>query len=152
MHPRRRPCISFESPIMQLRDFTTGVVETLTAATTIEQAAKTMRERDLGWMPVEDADQVVGVVTDRDIVVRGVASALDPKTPIREIMTKSVLSCNIDDDVDDACDLMQREQVRRLVVLDDDGKLAGVVALADIARRGDDDQSADVLQRVSEPE
>lgn len=137
---------------MQLRDITTDSVETLTPTTTLEDAAKMMRERDLGWMPVEDADKVVGIVTDRDIVIRAIASSLDPKTTtVREVMTKNVLSCNIGDDVDDACDLMEREQVRRLVVLDDDGALAGVVTLADLAQRGDEDHSVEVLQRVSEP-
>lgn len=137
---------------MQLKDIATSVVETLTPTHTLQEAAKAMQEHDLGWMPVEDEDQVVGIITDRDIVIRAVADALDPKTTaVGEIMSKNVHSCNIDDDVDDACDLMEQEQVRRLVVLDDDGKIVGVVSLADIAQRGDDDQSADVLQRVSEP-
>ena len=137
---------------MQLRDIITDSVDTLTPTTTLEDAAKMMRERDLGWMPVEEADKVIGIVTDRDIVIRAIASSLDPKTTaVGQVMTKNVLSCNIDDDVDDACELMEREQVRRLVVLDDDGALAGVVSLADLAHRSDEDHSAEVLQRVSEP-
>ena len=137
---------------MQLRDIITDSVDTLTPTTTLEDAAKMMRERDLGWMPVEEADKVIGIVTDRDIVIRAIASSLYPKTTaLGQVMTKNVLSCNIDDDIDDACELMEREQVRRLVVLDDDGALAGVVSLADLAHRGDEDHSVEVLQRVSEP-
>ena len=137
---------------MQLRDISTESVQTLTPITTLQEAATVMRERDLGWMPVEESDKVVGIVTDRDIVIRGVASALDMKTTaVREVMTKNIVSCNAGDDVEDACELMEREQVRRLCVLDDDGRLVGVVSLADLAQRGDDDKSAEVLQAVSEP-
>jgi CBS domain-containing protein len=137
---------------MKLRDITTDAVETLTPITSLADAATAMRDRDLGWMPVEEGGKVVGIVTDRDIVVRGIACGMKPADgTVREVMTKNVLSCNVDDDVDDAAELMQREQVRRLVVLDGNGRLAGVVSLADLARKGDDEQSAEVLEQVTQP-
>lgn len=137
---------------MKLKDITTDVVQTLAPATTLADAATAMRDGDLGWMPVKEGDKVIGIVTDRDIVVRGLATGMQPKTStVRDVMSKEVLSCNADDSVDDAAELMQREQVRRLVVLDDNGRLAGVVSLADLARKGDDDQSAEVLEQVTQP-
>ena len=137
---------------MKLKDITTAAVQTLAPATTLADAAITMRDRDLGWMPVEEGGKVIGIITDRDIVIRGIANGMQPKTnTVREVMTKNVLSCNIGDSIDVAANLMQREQVRRLVVLDNDGKLAGVVSLADLAREGDDDQSAEVLEQVTQP-
>src|SRR2546423_549268 len=76
----------FEEAIMKLKDITTDPVRTLAPTTTLHDAAQTMRDRDLGWMPVVERDKVVGIVTDRDLVIRGVASGMQPKTnTVREV-------------------------------------------------------------------
>ena len=137
---------------MRLNDITTDVVETLEPTQTLEAAVQLMRDRDIGWMPVLEKEKIVGVVTDRDIVIRGVASGMQPKTnTVGEVMTKNVLSCDIEDAAEDAARLMEREQVRRLVVTDRIGRLVGVVSLADFARSGDEERSSEVLERVTQP-
>ena len=136
---------------MELKDIITDNVETVAPQASLQEAATTMLTRDLGWMPVEENGKIVGVITDRDIVIRGVATGMDPETgTVEEVMTREVFSCSIDDSFEDACALMEDEQVRRLVVLDEDEGLVGIISLADIALQGGD-ESAGVLKRVSEP-
>lgn len=137
---------------MELKDLITDNVETVSPHTSLQEAAKTMLARDLGFLPVEDDGHVVGVVTDRDIVIRGVATGMDAaKGKIEDVMTREVFSCAIGDSVEDACALMEDEQVRRLVVLDEHEALVGIVSLADIALQTRGDESAEILKRVSEP-
>ena len=137
---------------MDLKDIITDTVETISPDSSLQDAANAMLTRDLGWLPVSDDGKIVGIVTDRDIAIRGVAAGLDPKTSsVEDVMTREVFSCNIDDSIEDACALMEDEQVRRLVVLDDDEQLVGIVSLADIALQTRGAESADVLKRVSEP-
>ena len=103
-------------------------------------------------LPVEEEGKIIGVITDRDIAIRGVAAGLDTKkTMVQDVMTREVFSCSSDDSVEDACTLMEEEQVRRLVVLDDDDQLVGIVSLADIAMQTRGTQSAEVLKKVTEP-
>ena len=137
---------------MQLKDIITDTVETISPDSSLQDAAKAMLTHDLGWLPVADAGKVVGVVTDRDITIRGVAAGLDAKTSaVQDVMSREVFSCSPDDTIEDACAMMEDEQVRRLVVLDDDEKLIGIVSLADIALQTRGGESAAVLKRVSEP-
>ena len=137
---------------MQLKEILTSPVETVGPESTLLDAAKTMLVRDLGWLPVEDDGKVIGIITDRDIAIRGVAAGLDSKkTMVREVMSRDVFSCQSDATVEDACTLMEEEQVRRLVVLDEDEELIGIVSLADIAAQTRGGQSAEVLKKVTEP-
>lgn len=136
---------------MELKEIITDSVETIGPNATLQDAAKAMLARDLGWLPVTDGGKVVGIVTDRDIAIRGVATGKDGKSAVEDVMTREVFSCNVEDSVEDACSLMEDEQVRRLVVLDDDEQLVGIVSLADIALQTRGAQSAEVLKRVSEP-
>ena len=137
---------------MQLKDIITDNVETISPDSSLQDAAKAMLTHDLGWLPVADSGKVVGVVTDRDITIRGVAAGLDAKTSaVQDVMSREVFSCSPDDTIEDACAMMEDEQVRRLVVLDDDEKLIGIVSLADIALQTRGGESAAVLKRVSEP-
>ena len=137
---------------MQLKDIITDNVETISPDSSLQDAAKAMLTHDLGWLPVADAGKVVGVVTDRDITIRGVAAGLDAKTSaVQDVMSREVFSCSPDDTIEDACAMMEDEQVRRLVVLDDDETLIGIVSLADIALQTRGGESAEVLKRVSEP-
>jgi CBS domain-containing protein len=104
-------------------------------------------------LPVCDGEQLVGMVTDRDITVRATAAGKDPRTAtVREVMSKDVLYCFDDQDVSEAARLMESQQVRRVPVLDHSRRLVGIVSLGDVATTTRDDRlSGEVLERVSEP-
>lgn len=126
---------------MKIEEAMTSSVDTITSGATITQAAEEMKKIDSGFLPVTDADQkrLVGVTTDRDLVVRCIAEGKNPdSTPVDEAMSDKVLYCFSDDDVESAAKNMAEQQVYRLVVLDDrDSKnLVGVVSLGDLRRTG----------------
>lgn len=111
--------------------------------TTIENAAKKMLELDCGFLPIGGGNRLEGVITDRDIVLRAIANGRSPQaTLVTEVQTTSVLYCFEDDDIEDAADRMQEEQVYRLVVLDNerDRNLRGIITLGDIARQTHNEQ------------
>jgi CBS domain-containing protein len=101
---------------------------------TIASVARQMADNDIGFMPVGDNDRLVGMITDRDIVVRGVADGLDPQARVADVMTTDVKYCFEDDEVDDVARNMGDIQVRRLPVVNRDKRLVGIVSLADAAR------------------
>ena len=137
---------------MQLKEIITSPAHTVPPDCTLFDAAKTMMSRDLGWLPVADSGKVVGIITDRDITIRGVAGGLDArKTKVEDVMSKDVFCCSIDGTVEDAANMMEDEQVRRLVVVDENEKIAGVVSLADLALDTREETSAEVLKEVSKP-
>jgi len=119
----------------------------------VKEAAALLKAYDIGSVPVCVDQKVVGVLTDRDITVRATAEGLDPlSTPVEEVMTHEVLSCQETDDVADAALKMQMLQVRRLIVLDEQGDLAGIVSLGDIALQSRDESLVGrTLERVSTP-
>ncbi len=139
---------------MKIRDLMTPDVETVWPDDTLQDAAMKMKDRDVGPLPVCDRDRIVGIVTDRDITVRGVAKGFDPKSArVREVMSHPVVFCYEDDDEEDAARLMQEQQVRRIVVVDDGERLVGIVSLGDLAAETVDPlRIAEVLQEVSEPQ
>ena len=138
---------------MKLKDIMTREVEVVRPNDSLKDAAQKMRIRDVGFLPVCDGDQVLGVVTDRDIIIRSTAEGTNPNTSLgRDFITAPVVYCFDDQDVDEAAKLMEEHQIRRVIVLDHDDKhLVGVVSLGDIARSGTQKSSAEVLQSVSEP-
>ena len=138
---------------MKLKEIMTKEVETVHPENTLQEAAQKMRVRDIGFLPVCEGDQFVGVLTDRDIVLRTTAEGMDPNTIIgRDLMTSPVIYCFEDQDVQEAARLMEEHQVRRVVVLSrEEDRLAGVVSLGDISRSAAKETSAEVLQSVSEP-
>jgi CBS domain-containing protein len=137
---------------MQLKEIISSPVHSVTPDQSLFEAAKTMMTRDLGWLPVTDEGKVVGIITDRDITVRGVAGGLDAKkTKVEDVMSRDVYACSIDGTVEDACNMMEDEQVRRLVVVDDDEMLTGVISLADVSQQAREAQSGEVLKKVTEP-
>ena len=93
---------------------------------------------DAGSIPVTDGDRLIGMITDRDIAVRGVAKGYGPDTPVRELMTDDVICARIDDDIEDVASKMSEAQVRRLPVIDEDERLCGIVSLGDLSREADD--------------
>jgi CBS domain-containing protein len=118
---------------MNVSEVMTAQVVTATPRDTVRQVARTMAQIESGAVPVVDDGKVVGLITDRDIVIRVVAEGGSLDTPVADVMTSGVETCREDDNVADAVGKMGSKQIRRLVVLDEQGKLAGIVSLGDIA-------------------
>ena len=139
---------------MKLSHIMTGGIETIPPQATLAEAAKKMASQDIGSLPVcAERRRVVGIITDRDITVRAVARGMDPNhTRVEDVMTRDVLSCSSDADVEDACQLMEQRQVRRLLVTDGNDVPVGIVSLGDIALCLRESQSGEVLRKVSEPD
>ena len=135
---------------MQVSEIMTDDVRVLSPNDSILKAACKMRDQDIGSLPVVSGDKPIGYVTDRDLVVRGLAAGLDPGTSVRQIMSEELVCCS-EDLVDDAAETMAKHQVRRLPVLTKDGRLCGIISLGDIATRGSDDAAEEALAEISEP-
>jgi CBS domain-containing protein len=118
---------------MKVSEIMTAQVVTATPRTTIAQVARTMAEIESGVVPVTDEGRVVGLITDRDIVLRVVAEGLPLDTPLSDVMSAEVETCQEEDNVADAAAKMGARQIRRLVVLNEQGRLAGIVSLGDVA-------------------
>ncbi len=138
---------------MQVKDIMSSSCEKIDFNATITEAAQKMQSSDVGILPVEKADEIMGVITDRDIVLRVLAEKLDPKTTaVNKVMTTDVITCYEDDDIQDAAKLMEDNQIRRLLVLDRNDSLAGILSVADFAVKGKDEHlSYEVLEKVCEP-
>jgi len=138
---------------MKVNEIITHDPEVIRPETILIEAAQKMKSLDIGMLPVCDGDRLVGVVTDRDITVRGVAQGYDPKTArVQEVMTPEVIYCFDDEDVKDVAKKMEEKQVRRLPVLNREKRLVGIVSLGDLAvRTGKEKLAGEVLERVSEP-
>ena len=138
---------------MKLTDLMTSQVATVEPDSSLRDAAAVMADLRLGALPVYDGHALQGIVTDRDIACRAVARGLDPtRTAVREVMTRHVVCCHEDDPIAHAASLMRGKRIRRVVVLDAEGHLAGIVSLADLARRGGSEAlTFDVLHDVTEP-
>ncbi|MGF9567824.1 CBS domain-containing protein [Neorhizobium sp. BT27B] len=117
---------------------------------TVEDVARMMSEIDSGAIPVIEDNVVVGMITDRDIVVRVMAERKDGFTPVCDAMTEGVESCLEDDDIAEAARRMAELQMRRLVVFDGDGKLSGIISLGDIAIEHQGDLATEVLEEISQ--
>jgi CBS domain-containing protein len=126
-------------------------VQTVRPDQPVQQAASFMLSADAGSIPVTDGDRLIGMITDRDIAVRGVAKGYGPETPVRELMTNDVVCAREDDNVDDIAEKMSDAQVRRLPVIDDQQRLCGIVSLGDLSRETDSDDAAQALEGVSQP-
>ena len=110
-----------------------------------------MLKAEAGSIPVTDGDRLIGMITDRDIAVRGVAKGYGPDTPIRELMTDDVICARLDDSIEDVASRMSEAQVRRLPVIDQDEKLCGIVSLGDLSREADSNCASEALEGVSQP-
>ncbi|MES2511710.1 MAG: CBS domain-containing protein [Pseudomonadota bacterium] len=129
-------------------DVMTRNVRTLASSATIAQAAKAMAELNVGVIPVCDGDKLLGVVTDRDIVLRAVARGLDSKTTLADVMSTKVRTATETADLDDVLQEMSANQIRRLPVVDSASRLVGIISLGDIAIKGKDEK--DVGQSLGE--
>ncbi|HET9355921.1 MAG TPA: CBS domain-containing protein [Sphingomicrobium sp.] len=134
---------------MKISEVMTSSVETVSADQTAREAANFMLRADAGSIPVCDGDKVIGIITDRDIAVRGVAEGHGPDTPVRDLMSDGIICAHEDDNVDEVAKRMSDEQVRRLPVLDSDERLVGIVSLGDLARGTPGETAHEALEGVS---
>ena len=134
-----------------VREVMTVGVETISPSATLEQAAKKMKEHNIGILPVVEEEELLGVVTDRDIVLRAVSELLRPEmTRVLEVMTPQAISCYEDQSITEASLVMEKHLVHRLIVLDRNAKLVGIVSLSDLAAKAKSEKlSGHVLGNVS---
>src|SRR5687767_6190354 len=135
---------------IKCREIMTSNVKTATREMPLREVALLMRDGDMGSIPVVEDGKLVGIVTDRDIVVRSLADGKDASAPVGEAMTTEIFSVGPDDFVFEAIRLMGDRQVRRVPVVDAEGKLAGIIAMADIALEMEDEREiAETLEEIS---
>jgi CBS domain-containing protein len=133
-----------------IREVMTSNPRTIEADKPVADAAKLMRDEDVGLAPVVEGHRLVGTLTDRDIAIRVVAEGKDPaSTPVRVVASTEVVTVNPEQDLDEALGLMAQHQVRRVPVVEQDGRLVGVVAQADIARQADKHQTGELVGHIS---
>jgi CBS domain-containing protein len=137
-----------EISMTTVTDVMTRNVRTLKPGNTVADAAKAMEELDVGVIPVCEGDTLVGMVTDRDIVVRAVAQGLDGDTPLAKVMSTDIRTARESDDLDTVLADMAASQIRRLPVLDAEEHLIGIISIGDIAVKGQDEE--DVGQSLGE--
>ena len=117
----------------------------------VSYAAKMMRDEDVGFAPIVEGNRLVGTLTDRDIAVKVVAEGRDPgSTRVQEVASTDLVTVDPQQDLDEALRLMATNQVRRLAVVEEDGKLVGVVAQKDVAEQGDDARTGQVVEQISQ--
>ena len=141
-----------QSAISRLRcsEIMTCDVKTAAPGTSLRDAAVMMRDGDMGSIPVVDGGRLVGIVTDRDMVVRVIAKGNGAETPVSEAMTTDLVTVKPDDFVFEAIRLMGERQVRRIPVVGDNGELAGIIAIADVALETEDQREiAETLEEIS---
>ena len=136
---------------MKVADCMTRNVRMANPTGTLRDAARLMAELDAGILPVSEGDRLVGMITDRDIAVRGVAMGKGPETPVSEVMSREVKYCYEDDDSDTVLRNMGDIQVRRLPVLNRDKRLNGIVSLADLASIGQTSRTGEALGGIVRP-
>jgi CBS domain-containing protein len=136
---------------MKVRELMTKQPTTVEPDAKLGEVATLMKQEDCGSIPVVEGGRLVGIVTDRDIVVRGVASGKDPKNQrVSEVMSADPVSIGPDEDVTAAEKVMGDRQIRRLPVVEG-GKLVGIIVTAQIARAGNDESVGETLKEISEP-
>ena len=139
---------------MKLSEIMTPDVVVMQPDDSLQSAAKKMRDRNIGFLPVCDGEDLLGVISDRDITVRALADGMDVSIMLgRDLMTSPAIYCFDDQDSSEAAKIMEENQIRRLVVMSrEDKRLVGVISLGDLARHESADRSGQVLQKVSEPD
>ena len=132
-----------------VRDVMTRKAEWIGPETTLQDAAKKMRDKEIGSLLVGEDDRIIGMVTDRDIACRGVAQNLNPeKTPVRKVMTEKIVWCFDDQAIEDAAHLMEGKKVRRLAVMNRKKRMVGLLSVDDLAHRMHE-LSGEVLDQVA---
>lgn len=143
--------IPWKETKMQVKEIMSRKVTWIGPEMSLQQAAKKMRDLDVGCLPVGKNDKLVGMVTDRDIACRGVASGRSPaKTTITKVMSKGVTYCFDDEDIEDAAHLMEKKQIHRLPVLNRDKRMVGILSLCDLALHAPHSLTGAVVEGVSQ--
>ena len=122
---------------------------TIASSTSAQEAARTMGSENIGSLPIVDGDRLVGVVTDRDLAIRVLAEGKDGGTTVGEIASTDVVTIDPQQSLEEAARLMAEHQLRRLPVVEEDGKLVGIVAQADLAQLGHDALTGETVQKIS---
>jgi CBS domain-containing protein len=136
---------------MKIKDIMTKEVKYINPNTTIKEAAHIMRDKDIGSLPVSENDQIIGVITDRDIAIRAIANGSDPQTEtVKQIMTPKCLYCFEEDSVEDTAKNMAENQIRRLPVMNKEKRLVGIISLADISIKASKQAAGEALQSISQ--
>ncbi|MFL5962187.1 MAG: CBS domain-containing protein [Gaiellaceae bacterium] len=134
----------------QVREAMTSNPHTVTADSSIAEAARLMRDEDTGIAPITEGQHLVGVVTDRDVAIKVVAEGKDPQTTkVTQIASSNLVTVDPEQDLDEALRLMAEHQVRRLPVVEEDGKLVGILAQADVAHHADAARTGEVVEEIS---
>lgn len=116
----------------------------------ISDVAERMRREDIGAIPVGENDRLIGMITDRDIVLRGLSGKLDPlQLTARDVMSEPIVYCNANEELEDAVHIMERQQIRRLPVIDEHRRMVGMLSLGDVAARASPSLCAETLRAVS---
>jgi CBS domain-containing protein len=136
---------------MKVSEVMTREVKTVTPDQPAQDAASFMLQANACSIPVIDGERLIGMITDRDIAVRGVAKGYGPDTPVRELMSNDIVCAQEDDNVEDVATKMSEAQVRRLPVIDQDQRLCGIVSLGDLARETNSESAHEALEGVSQP-
>lgn len=134
---------------MQVREMMTRNVRTIRPEASLRVAARAMADADVGILPVQEGDRLAGMISDRDIAVRGVAAGKGPESTVGEVMSPEVLYCFEEDEIDQVAENLSDIQVRRLPVLNRDKRLVGILSLADLAHRGDAISTAEALEGIT---
>ena len=136
---------------MKVSEVMTRDVQTIQPDQTVQQAASFMLNADAGSIPVTEGERLIGMITDRDIAVRGIANGYGPDTLVRELMTNDIVCAREDENVADVASKMSGSQVRRLPVIDSEDRLCGIVSLGDLARETSGESAHQALEGVSQP-
>ena len=138
---------------MRCEEIMSAEVEVAQVGETVAESARKMRDLNIGFLPICDRAGVVqGVVTDRDLAIRVLAEELGPASPVEEVLTEETVTCSPEDDVAEAERLMRVNQKSRILCLDEAGRLAGVISLADLAQYEDAERAGAVIGDVTERE
>jgi CBS domain-containing protein len=133
-----------------IQELMTGSPTTVESGASVVDAAKVMERADTGIVPVVDGGELVGAITDRDIAIKVVAAGKDPQaTKVSDIASRNLVTVRPEQELDEALKLMAKHQVRRLPVVDDGGKLVGIVSQADVAEHARDEQTGELVEEIS---
>jgi len=138
---------------MNVSEIMTTNFEMIDATSSLTEAAEKMKSLNVGFLPVREGTRLAGLITDRDIVIRGLAEGLDPgSTPVKDIISSGIVYCYDDDSVEEAARLMEDNQIRRLIVVNRDQTPVGILSIGDIAvKSGQEQLAGELLERISEP-
>jgi len=138
-----------QSTTHTIREAMTSSPATVEPATPAQEAARLMKSKDVGSLPVVEGDRLVGMITDRDLAIRLVGEGKSVDTPVGELASKDVVTIDPQQGVEEAARLMAEHQLRRLPVCEEDGKLVGILAQADVAQIGHDALTGELVQTIS---